>query len=411
MPPINPKETAVNHPLKPAIAARPELSLALDAESATVRRERLAGGRIAITSPKGLHPRNALLVEAAAAAAGSHALTVMEPDGMAALVLRGLAPERRVGLWHLDLFHLERAVDVARQNQIERLEIHTGSELPVLDESPDLIILHTQIDSEAGLTLELVRQAHDRLAAGGKLLTCINNPRDQWLRRQLEKTFGNLTLFIKSKGGLVYSCKRTGKPGTDQDARPETRFYVKTVQVKARDTELPFETCYGVFSSDGLDGGSHALLDLLKYPEPCRSILDLGCGWGAMGILAAHWFGAERLVLIDANARAVEMARRNAQRHGLAERTEIRHEANLESLAREAETGAYDLVLSNPPYATDYRVTELFVQAAARALRAGGEAWMVGKNNPRLEALMTAAFGNAATQRHWGYDVVRAEKG
>jgi 16S rRNA (guanine1207-N2)-methyltransferase len=194
----------------------------------------------------------------------------------------------------------------------------------------------------------------------------------------------------------------------------------------------------------GLDEGSRALLEKMQPPEPCRAVLDLGCGWGAVGLIAARLLRPERLTMIDANARAVEMARRNAIRLGIgdcrleienqdrerhqasggqdagfqsairdpqsaiAPGLDVRLESDAESLSARDELGSYDLVLTNPPYATDFRVTERFIQVARFALRLGGRAFFVGKPNERLPARIDEVFGNHEIQSRRGYAVVSA---
>ena len=87
-------------------------------------------------------------------------------------------------------------------------------------------------DGEVGMTLELLRQAHDRLACGGKLLVVINNANDQWLRHQLEKIFGNLTQVKRDKYSIVYSVKRTDRAPVGQAAAPTPlTHFIKKVEV------------------------------------------------------------------------------------------------------------------------------------------------------------------------------------
>ena len=128
-----------------------------------------------------------------------------------------------------------------------------------------------------------------------------------------------------------------------------------------------------------------------------------------MGILAAKKAGAERLVMIDSNARAVEMARRNAERLG-PPNTEVLLEADVESIQSGALNGQFDLVVTNPPYATEFRVLDLFITMAYRALRPGGQVWIVGKSNARMMQTTEEVFGSAEVFRRRGYSVVKATR-
>lgn len=95
--------------------------------------------------------------------------------------------------------------------------------------------------------------------------------------------------------------------------------------------------------------------ELRRSPRAARAV-DVGCGSGAGGLVAARF--AERVVLADINARALALTRVNTALAGLEARTEI-----LESDVLAGVDGPFDLVLANPPYMAD---------RARRAYRHGG---------------------------------------
>lgn len=377
--------------------------------SSRARQNCLLDGRLIVQTPYGLKPQDQMLIEAAEAVPASRILTLAMQVVVPGLALAALRPQAEVVFYHYDLFPVRQIESLAGGHRLQNLQTLCAADLPVLPDPPELILAEFRADGEAGLTLELLHQAHAALAQGGKLLVVINNPRDQWLRHQLEKIFGNLTQVARDKHSILYSVKRTDRPAAEAEAAaPATRF-IKHVEVNFRPWQLEFDTCYGTFSSDGLDEGSRALLDVLTPPESCRAILDLGCGWGGMGILAAKKAGAERLVMIDSNARALDMAGRNAQRHGLPG-AETLLEADVESIQAGMQNGQFDLVISNPPYATEFRVLDLFITMAWRALRPGGQLWLVGKNNPHMLQKTEEVFSNAELFRRRGYQIVKADR-
>ena len=105
--------------------------------------------------------------------------------------------------------------------------------------------------------------------------------------------------------------------------------------------------------------------------RPPRRILDLCCGSGCLGLLAAKQFPAAKVTLVDADPRAANLARRNAVALGLAGRTEV----VCADLFDDASLGAFDLILCNPPYvdAADLRtLPPEFAHEPALGL-AGGE--------------------------------------
>jgi 16S rRNA (guanine1207-N2)-methyltransferase len=378
----------------------------------TGRRDVLLGGRLEVISWKGVSSPDRLLIETADATPGERILAAMTPTGLAPLAVRQLRPEAKVAYCHFDLFNVVSVRNLAARHEVEDLPAYCEPVLPsgeaLFGAEPDLILINLRSDGEVGLSLELLHQAYHRLAKGGKLLAAINNPHDKWLAKQLERLFGGLTRAAQDKRALVYLSKKRERAQTPREAAEEREHFLQRIEVPFRGEKAPFETCYGVFSSARLDEGSKALLAELNPPEPCRAILDLGCGWGGLGILAARRCGAERLTMIDANARAVEMARRNVLRLGPLG-GETRLEANVESVMQgDGEAGQYDFVVSNPPYGTEFRVTEMFILAAYRALRSGGGAQFVAKSNLKLLARTEEVFGNASETRRWGYQIVTA---
>ena len=383
------------------------LQMAPPSPSRQGREALLLGGRLLIRTPHGLKPLDQMLIEAGAALPASRVLSAQVVSAMPALALGALRPEAAVTYYHYDLFHVRQAETLAAGHRIQNLTAACLPDLPVEEPRPELILSEFHRDGEVGLACELIRQAHGRLAQSGKMLATINNPHDQWLRRQLEKTFGNLTLLKKeNKHGLLYSVKRADRPAGP--AGEPARHFVAQVEVRFGEERLTFDTCYGTFNSHGLDEGSRALVEMMSS-EPRESILDLGCGWGGLGLLAARKVGARRLTMIDANARAVEMARRNAAKYGPPE-TEVRLESDVESLQGANGVGSFDAVVTNPPYGTDFRVPDLFISMAWRALKPGGRMWLVAKANEHLPRRVEETFGNIEVLRRRGYSILTAQR-
>ena len=78
---------------------------------------------------------------------------------------------------------------------------------------------------------------------------------------------------------------------------------------------LNFMTDAGVFSKGELDTGTRLLLDAL--PDVYGDVLDLGCGWGAIGVAVKKKYPAAHVTMVDVNRRALELCRFNAVRNGI----------------------------------------------------------------------------------------------
>ena len=132
--------------------------------------------------------------------------------------------------------------------------------------------------------------------------------------------------------------------------------------------ELTFTTDAGVFSRDGLDRGTELLLEAL--PELTGRVLDLGCGWGAVGVALGKKYPALGIVMTDINSRAVELARRNLAANGV--KAEVVQGDGFQSVA-----GDFDAIVTNPPIRAGKAVIYgLFAQARDR-LRPGGALYLV----------------------------------
>lgn len=115
------------------------------------------------------------------------------------------------------------------------------------------------------------------------------------------------------------------------------------------DVAFELETLPGVFSAKRLDPGSELLIEGLArmaMPKPPRRIIDLGCGTGVLGLAAAKLFPGAEVLLVDADARAVECAERNVARLDLGDRCRVLW---WDAREKPTETG-FDWALLNPPF-------------------------------------------------------------
>ncbi|MEI6776896.1 MAG: methyltransferase [Chloroflexales bacterium] len=123
----------------------------------------------------------------------------------------------------------------------------------------------------------------------------------------------------------------------------------------------------GVFSYEHIDAGTNLLLQSVPFSEGAR-VLDVGCGYGPIGVAAAA-AGAAVVDMIDVNLLAVESARANAERYGL--RGEVCSGDGLTPVAGRQ----YDLIISNPPFHVGGKIHTAAAQsfiAGSRALLAPG---------------------------------------
>ncbi|HYM40896.1 MAG TPA: methyltransferase [Thermoplasmata archaeon] len=190
--------------------------------------------------------------------------------------------------------------------------------------------------------------------------------------------------------------------------RPSSRRRPTRVAVHVRGLTLRLGTDAGVFSRGGLDRGTELLLEAL-HVGPCELILDLGCGYGVIGIAAAKLSERGHVILTDVNERAVRLARENLRANGVATA-----EVRLGSLYEPVAGLAFDHIVSNPPLRAGRSVVDRIVSEAPAHLLEGGQLWLVARTRQGADSLqrrMDEAFGNAEiVKRGSGYKVLRSTK-
>lgn len=169
---------------------------------------------------------------------------------------------------------------------------------------------------------------------------------------------------------------------------------------------LTFVTDAGVFSHGAIDRGTDLLVRSLRL-APDAEVLDLGCGYGVLGIVAAVIAPNGRVVMTDINVRAVELARRNVQGNAVPH-AEVRLGPFYEPVAGER----FDAIVMNPPIRAGRSVVLRMIDGAPGHLRAGGALWMVARTRQgarTLEAHIETTFGGCETiARGSGYRVLRS---
>jgi len=173
-----------------------------------------------------------------------------------------------------------------------------------------------------------------------------------------------------------------------------------------RGHNLTFTSDSGVFSRQTIDYGSRVLIESIKFDEiPAGNILDVGCGYGPIGLALAKEQNKRQVVMADVNLRALDLARDNAKANG------IKNVDILESDAYEKITDKYALVVSNPPVRAGKKVVTDILKNSIDHLVDGGELWIVLQKKqgaPSAKKLMKETFGNVeVVTRDKGYYILK----
>ena len=167
---------------------------------------------------------------------------------------------------------------------------------------------------------------------------------------------------------------------------------------------LRFQTSALLFSPKAVDRGTQAMLDSVEI-KPDDRVLDLGCGYGIVGIAAATIVGPENVVLADVDPLAISVSRANAVRNGFP------HIAiHVSDGFRELAESGFTKILSNPPYHTDYAVAKHFILKGFNRLQLGGELIFVVKRPNWYQQKLRSVFGGCRAVTRDGYTVLIAER-
>jgi 16S rRNA (guanine1207-N2)-methyltransferase len=182
---------------------------------------------------------------------------------------------------------------------------------------------------------------------------------------------------------------------------PETIVYERL-----RDVDLRLATRPGVFAHNGLDAGTRLLINAMRV-SPTARVLDLGCGAGAIGIVAAKLALRGSAVLVDSDIRATRLAQRNLTLNNITN-AEVVLGDGVHDLPPKAR---FNVVASNPPTHSGREVLDEMVAGAYHVLRPRGQLYMVINRLLSLKKEIETVFGAAETvDRSKGYIVVRAVK-
>jgi 16S rRNA (guanine1207-N2)-methyltransferase len=175
-----------------------------------------------------------------------------------------------------------------------------------------------------------------------------------------------------------------------------------------RKHRLKFKTDNGVFSKKEVDFGSRLLIETFQLPDIEGEILDVGCGYGPIGLSIAKDSG-RTVHMIDVNERALSLAKENAALNGI-DHVNIYESDRLEKVKH----SEFAAILTNPPIRAGKKTVHEIFEHSYLNLKADGELWVVIQKKqgaPSAIEKITEVFGNVETvERKKGYFILRAKK-
>ncbi|MFQ6053583.1 MAG: class I SAM-dependent methyltransferase [Candidatus Bathyarchaeia archaeon] len=191
--------------------------------------------------------------------------------------------------------------------------------------------------------------------------------------------------------------------------RPTSHPRLGLLRCRLRGGEFEFLTASSVFSHRRIDAGTRLLIEAMRLPGSGEA-LDIGCGYGPIGIVAAKLNSGLEVWMTDVNERAVALAKENARRNRVGNVRVLQG-----SLYEPVEDRAFDVILTNPPISAGLRrVVEPLIEGSVRHLKPGGSLQVVvrtTKGGGSVKRLLERYLGGfEVVARKSGYRVLKAER-
>lgn len=188
--------------------------------------------------------------------------------------------------------------------------------------------------------------------------------------------------------------------------KPQSKSSPETWSYQLKGRLYTFTSDHGVFSRNEVDFGSRLLIEEFIEPAVSGDFLDLGCGYGPIGIVLADHF-KRNVKLADVNERALKLAQQNAA---------MNHVENVSFIASDRfanlTTYKFAAIITNPPIRAGKKIVHAMFEESKRQLVDHGELWVVIQKKqgaPSAKAKLQTLFGNVeVVARSKGYFILRA---
>ncbi len=182
---------------------------------------------------------------------------------------------------------------------------------------------------------------------------------------------------------------------------------IKEITYYFKGSEIYFFADNGVFSKSGIDFGSNLLLKSIDLTH-AKSVLDVGCGYGTIGVTLAKINKEVFVTMVDVNLRAIGLCELAI------EKNKLTNAKVFESNVYENVNGKYDIVVSNPPIRAGKSVVHSILLGSYEHLNEGGSMWCVIQKKQGAESAKKALKALFKTvevvQKDKGYEIIKAIK-
>ncbi|MBR5057255.1 MAG: class I SAM-dependent methyltransferase [Clostridiales bacterium] len=197
------------------------------------------------------------------------------------------------------------------------------------------------------------------------------------------------------------------------EENPQGESDRRVVQARMHGMDFFFTTDAEVFSKKFLDFGSRTLLeasieDLSANNRKKGKLLDLGCGYGPIGIIMKRVFPSMEVTMVDINNSAIELAKQNAETNSV-KCVDVHQSDGCSNVE-----GLYDVVLTNPPVRAGKQTVFSFYDGAYEHMAEGAFLYVVLQKKqgaPSSEKYLAEKFGNCEViAKESGYWIMKSVK-
>lgn len=194
-------------------------------------------------------------------------------------------------------------------------------------------------------------------------------------------------------------------------------YYTNNIDLKSQKTQIHFQyrghnltfiSDLGVFSKERVDYGSRVLLESFQLSLSQKTLLDVGCGYGTLGLSLKKVYPSLKVDMVDVNERALALAKESLQYNQM-EDVRIYKSSVYENV-----TGCFDVIVSNPPIRAGKKIVFEILEKAYQHLNDSGELFVVIQKKqgaPSAKKKMEDVFGNCEIiKRDKGYFVLKSVK-
>ncbi|MBO5143666.1 MAG: class I SAM-dependent methyltransferase [Clostridia bacterium] len=188
---------------------------------------------------------------------------------------------------------------------------------------------------------------------------------------------------------------------------PTSKSEERIIEYKIKEKNIKFISDNGVFSKGHVDIATNFMLNVLIEENILGKLLDVGCGYGTIGITLSKFFDID-VTMLDINERALNLARKNVKLNNV-ENIKIIESDGLEKINEE-----YDVIVTNPPIRAGKAVIYKMYEDSYKHLKNGGVLYLVINKKhgaPSTKDFLTQLFGNCEIlDKKTGFNVMKCVK-